>query len=106
MIDRLRALRLLAECTGRDIWSLEYCRERRVPEAWLVELKDCFESGFETDRQTIYHLGEVVNQFEGVRDLDLAYKLAAAVGVDVKRATYSALGATAEVAALKEAVDE
>ncbi len=105
-MDRMRALSLLAECTGRDIWSVEYCRERRVPEAWLEELKDCFESGFHTDRQTIYHEGQLVNQYEGVRDVDLAYRLAAAVGVDVQRATSTALGAEAEVRALKEAVDE
>ena len=105
-MERIRALALLAECCGRDIWSIEYCRKRRVPEAWLLELKDCFESGFASDRQTIYHEGEVVNQFEGVRDLDLAYRLAAEVGVDVKRATVSALGPEAEVRALQEAVDE
>ena len=106
MLDRLRALALLAECTGRDIWSLEHCRLRRVPEAWIDELKDCYESGFRSNKQTIYHEGQVVNQYEGVRDLDLATKLAAHVGVDVERVTATALGPETFVRALKEAVDE
>jgi hypothetical protein len=105
-MNRMKALSLLSECNGRDIWSIEYCRQRQVPAAWIAELRDCFESGFRTDRQTIYYDEQVVNQYEGVRDLDLAYKLAAEVGVDVQRATATSLGAEAEVQALKEAVDE
>lgn len=106
MLDRLRALTLLSECTGRDIWSIEHCRSRRVPEPWIDELKDCFETGFRTDRQTIYHEGQRVHQYEGVRDLDLAAKLAAHVGVDVERVTACTLGPETFVRALKEAVDE
>lgn len=105
-MNRMKALSLLSECTGRDIWSVEYCRQRQVPEAWIAELQDCFESGFRSDRQTIYHAERVLNQYEGVRDVDLAYKLAAEVGVDVQRATATSLGAEAEVRALQEAVDE
>ena len=105
-MNRLKALALLSECTGRDIWSVAYCRERQVPEAWIAELTDCFESGFRSDRQTIYHEEQVVNQYEGIHDRDLACKLADSVGVDVQRAIATALGPEAEVRALQEAVDE
>ena len=105
-MNRIKALALLSECTGRDIWSLEYCRERRVPEEWIAELTDCFESGFRSDRQTIYHEERVVNQYEGIHDRDLAMKLAAVIGVDVQGAIATALGPEAEVRAVKEAVDE
>ncbi len=47
-MNRLRALMLLQECTGDDIWSLEHCRLRQVPEEWIEELSDCFESGLST----------------------------------------------------------
>lgn len=102
----MRALSLLAECTGREIWSVEHCRLRRVPEPWIEQFKDCFESGFRTDRQTIYHEGHVVPQYEGVRDLDLAVRLAETLGIDVQRVTATSLGPEAIVRALKEAVDE
>ncbi len=75
MLPRLTALALLSECTGRDIWSVAYCQTKRIPQDWIEELVDCFESGFRTDRQTIYHQDQVVGQFEGVRDVDLARKL-------------------------------
>ena len=106
MLTRLQALVLLAECTGRDIWSLGHCRHRGVPEAWIAELHDAFESGFQHDRQTIYDDGRVVNQYAGVHDLELAKKLAAFLGIDVERATSTALTAEAQVQALREAVDE
>ena len=106
MITRIRALTLLSECDGYDIWSVEYCQSRRVPQAWIEELTDCFESGFRNYRQTIHHAGQVVNQYEGVRDVDLAYKLAEFLGLDSQRIAGLSLGPQAEVAALKEAIDE
>lgn len=106
MLTRIRALSLLAECSGYDIWSVEYCQSRRVPEPWVEELTDCFESGFRHYRQTIHHEGQVLHQYEGVRDVDLAYKLAEFLGIDSQRVAGLALGPEAEVLALKEAVDE
>ena len=97
---------LLSACRGDEIWSRQTCREQGVPDAWVEELADTFESGFRSDRETIYEEGRVTNQYHGVRDLDLAYKLADFLGVDVKSATELSLGRTAEVRALQEAVDE
>jgi len=42
MIARDRALALLSECLGDEIWSVEHCRLRRVPDAWIEELADAF----------------------------------------------------------------
>lgn len=104
MISRDRALALLSECTGDEIWSLEYCQLRRVPPAWIDQLSDAYESGFNSDSQTIYHQQHVTNQYHGIRDVDLAVKLGEALGVDVPRATDTALGRAAIVRAIKEAV--
>ena len=106
MISRVKAIGLLHECTGRDIWSAEYCRSRQIPEAWIAELADCFESGFKFDRDTIYHEQRVVNQYHGVRDIDLAQKLAACLGIDVELAMSRGFSPEAQVMALREAVDE
>jgi len=106
MLNRLKALSILSECTGHEIWSVAHCQQRGVPAAWIDELSDCFESGFRFDRETIYEKDQAINQYEGVHDLALAYKLAEYLGVDTARVTYSALGRSAEVQALKEAIDE
>ena len=103
---QLKALMLLNECHGDEIWSAAYCQQRGVPAAWVEELADCYESGFRFDRDTIYVENRPVNQYFGVRDRDLAFKLAEFLGVDTARATGLALGRTAEVRALQEKVDE
>ncbi len=105
-MDRLRARMLLDDCTGRDIWSVELCRQRGIPETWIEELADCYESGFRHDRQTIYEQEKVVNQYLGVHDVQLAYRLADFLGVDVPRVIALQLNCEAEVRALQEAVDE
>jgi hypothetical protein len=105
-MNPLKARILLDECTGRDIWSLEHCQRRGVPQVWIDELQDCFESGFRSDRQTIYHKKRIVNQYQGIRDVDLAYKLAEYLGVDVQATIALAPTPEAEVRALKEAADE
>jgi hypothetical protein len=97
---------LLDECTGRDIWPVDLCRSKGVPESWIEELSECFESGFQSPLQTIHLEDRIVNQFFGVRDSDLALKLGEYLGVDVARATANALGKVAEVRAIKEAVEE
>lgn len=104
MISRDRALALLSECTGDEIWSLEHCRLRRVPPVWIEQLADTYESGFAADSQTIYHQQRVTNQYHGIRDVDLAVKLGEALGVDIPRATDTALNRAAVVRAIKEAV--
>ncbi len=106
MFDRLRARMLLAECTGRDIWPLELCREKGVPEAWIEELADCFESGFDSELDTIYFENSPVNQFHGIQDLHLAHKLGDYLGVDTNGVTAMQFGRLAEVRAIQEAADE
>ena len=73
---------------------------------WIEELSDCFESGFRSDRQTIYENEKVVNQYFGIRDIDLAVRLGEYLGVDTARATSLAFSPEAAVIAIKEAVDE
>ena len=106
MLSRLRAQMLLSECRGDEIWAPDTCREKGVPESWINELTDTFESGFRSDRETIYIDSGVTNQYHGVRDLHLAYKLAEYLGVDSKAATAHTLGREAEVRALQEAVED
>ena len=106
MLTRLKARMLLDECVGDEIWSADLCRQKQIPGDWIDEMADCYESGFRTDRETIYHEARHVNQYHGIRDRDLAFKLAEFLGVETQRATELALGLRAEVAALKEAADE
>ena len=103
-LPRDRALALLTQCIGDEIWSVDFCRGQRVPEAWIEELCDAFESGYQSDRQTIYVEDQQVNQYHGVRDVDLALKLAKSMGLDVDRVTATALGRQGIVRAIKEAV--
>ena len=106
MISRIRALGLLEECTGVDIWPVDYCRERGVPEEWIAELADAFESGYDDDRDLIYYEDRPVNQFHGILDFDLAIRLGIHLGIDVQRVTATALTRPSTVQAIKEAVEE
>ena len=104
--DPTAAQMMLLKCTGDEIWDESTCRKEGVPEIWIKELKDRFESGFDSDRNTIYHNEEMVNQYEGVLDLHLAYKLAEYLGIDWERVTASAMGRRAQVEAIKAELDE
>ncbi|TWU34978.1 FMN-binding protein [Novipirellula artificiosorum] len=103
-IARHRALALLTECTGDDIWSVEHCRAHRVPEQWIDELADNFESGFRADSHTIYFKDKVTNQFRGVRDIDLAVRIAESLGLQVDRVTAATFSRRGMVAAIKQAI--
>ena len=103
-LPRHQALAILTHCVGNEIWSVGHCREAGVPEAWIEELTDVFESGFQTDSQTIYVGNNVTNQYHGVRDLDLAIQIARTLGLDVDRLKATALGRPAVVQAIKDAV--
>ena len=105
-MNSIRAQSLLLQCRGDEIWSMETCRQQGVPDAWIDELVDAFESGYDADRNTIYENGQMVNQYHGVSDLQLAYKLAEYLGIDCQQATQFALSRQAQVTALKEAVEE
>lgn len=104
MIARHRALALLTECTGDEIWSIGHCRARGVPAVWIDELSDAFESSFRSDRETIYVGDQQTNQYHGIRDVDLARKLATSMGLDVDRITATAIGRREVVTAIKTAL--
>ncbi len=103
---RDRALALLSECTGNDIWSPEHCRQAGVPEAWIEELAEAYESGFDTDRETIYYQDQVTNQYFGIRDVFLAMRLGQVLGIDVEAATATAILPADIVLAIQDAVLE
>lgn len=105
-MDAIKAQMLLMKCSGDEIWSVETCRSEGIPEQWIDELRDTFESGFNSDRNSIYVNNQLTNQYHGVLDLHLAYKLAEFLGVDWQAATQFALGRKAEVTAIKEAFEE
>ncbi len=105
-LNRLKALMLLSECTGDDIWSPEHCRLRGVPEAWFEHLSDNFESGFERDSDTIYVDERPTNQYRGLRDVDLAVKLAVYLGVNVEAVEANASSRRHFVRLIREAVEE
>lgn len=105
-MNRYKALTLLAECTGNEIWSGEHCRLRGIPEPWIEELLECYESGFQNDHQTIYYEAKLVNQFEGLRDVDIACKLGEYLGLDVKKILDTAWSPVTAVRAIREAAEE
>ena len=97
---------LLLQCTGVEIWNLDTCRNAGIPEPWIDELKDCYESGFDTDANTVYVEDRFVNQYEGVHDLKLACKLADYLGIDWRQATGPLVGREAQVRAIQAELDE
>lgn len=105
-LSELKALKLLEECTGDHIWSIEHCRLRGVPAQWVAELVDAFESGFEDDLQTIYVNDRPTNQYQGVRDVDLAKKIGSLLGVDVEDIESGVYSRAALVVRIQEAVEE
>ncbi len=106
MLDSASAQMLLMKCTGDEIWDEDLCRQEGIPNSWIEELAENFESGFDTNRNSIYVENKLVNQYRGVLDLHLAYKLAEFIGIDWKRATVSSLSRRAEVEAIKAELDE
>ena len=107
MLDSISAQMLLLKCVGDEIWSEDTCRREGVPESWIESLSDNFESGFDRDSNTIYgEDGKLTNQYRGVSDLQLAYKLADLIGLDWRSATSLAMSRRAEVEAIKELLDE
>ncbi|MCY2975582.1 MAG: hypothetical protein NTW52_13060 [Planctomycetota bacterium] len=100
------ALELLHECTGNDLWSIDHCKLRNVPAAWIEELAGGFESSYQIDSETIYVGDKTVNQYEGIRDVDLAVKLGEYLGVDTAPLQVSALTRHGLVRAIREAVEE
>lgn len=110
-LSRLKALDLLYECDGDEIWPIDHCQSRGVPSVWIDELQDCFESDFSRDEATIYEPDagrnlKRTNQFEGIRAVDLAMKLGEYLNVDVHRLEQEALSRSHLVKAICEAAEE
>ncbi len=103
---RDRALHLLAECRGDEIWSVPYCEIRGVPEAWIEADADAYESGFQFDRETIYVDHQPTNQYYGVRDVDLAKRLGAHLGIDIVRLAGQNISPQSLVRAIQQAIEE
>lgn len=97
---------LLLNCVGDQIWDEQTCLKHGIPQNWFDELVDNYESGFDHDRNTIYVNENVVNQYRGVSDLQIAYKLAEFLEIDWKLATAAVVGRRAQVAAIKAELDE
>lgn len=106
MLNRLKALTLLSECTGDDIWSVEHCQLRGIPPQWIEELANCYESGFERNTQTIYYRERMVNQYHGIRDVDLAIKLGEFLGVNIEDLIAWSPSRARLVVAIKQAIEE
>lgn len=103
------ALALLDECTGDDLWSVEHCLLRRVPQSWIDEMADAYETSYRISSQTIYvadetHGRRIVNQYYGVRDIDLAKRVAVELGIDVGSIELLTGSRSAVVRMIKEAI--
>lgn len=105
-LDPISAQMILLKCQGDEIWDVDTCRSSGIPEKWIEELLERFESGYDSDRNTIYQDNKMVNQYEGVSDLHLAYKLAEYLGIDWEKASATAISRRGIVAAIKSELDE
>ncbi len=106
IVDKIQAEMLLIECRGDEIWSVETCQAKGIPQVWITELQDCFESGFDADHNTIYENGRMVNQYHGIPDLMIAYRLAEYLGINTSPIRDSIPGRISQVNAMKAELDE
>lgn len=67
---------------------------------------DAYESGFDHSSNTIYYRERVVNQFEGVRDVDIACLIAQSLGVPIKRLIESSYSRADLVRKIRETIEE
>jgi len=106
-----RALTLLAQCTGDDLWSVDHCRAAGVPQEWIDSMADAFETSYQRDSDTIYVADttrgqRVVHQYHGIRDVDLAVRIGRLLGVPVDSLAEVQPTRVSLVRAIKEAVME
>jgi hypothetical protein len=106
MFDRYSAELLLTRCRGDEVWSLDHARELGVPESWLSELLDCYESGFDSNQNTLYTDAGLVNQYHGIADLDIAYRAAEYLGINTEQIRQLPLSRRGQVEQLKTELDE
>ena len=69
-------------------------------------MADAFESNPADDRDTIYLGGRPVGQFHGVRDVDLARRIAAELGLNVSSIESQSLSRRHLVQNIHEALEE
>ncbi len=105
-MNRSQLLLWLSECTGDEIWSIDYCRKSKIPAQWIEEMRDAYESGFNTTEEMIFYRNELVNHFEGIRDVDLACKIAQSLRINVAEIVQSQFSRTGVVRAIREAIEE
>lgn len=67
-------------------------------------MSDAYESGFQRDSQTIYTDDGVTNQYHGIRDVDLAIRLAHSMGIRIDANALARFGRARLVQAIKDAV--
>lgn len=77
-----------------------------VPESWLSELMDCYESGFDTNQNTLYTDSGLVNQYHGIADLDVAYRAAEYLGINTEQIRRLPLSRCGQVEQLKAELDD
>lgn len=106
MIDSISAQMLLLKCVGDEIWPVDVCRTNGVPEAWIDELIENYESGFDRHDNMIFTDDGLTNQFRGISDLLLARRLAERIGIDWQAATAGIADRCNQVSAIKEMLDE
>ena len=106
MINQLNALALLQECRGDEIWSLEHCENAGVPMEWVEQLAACFESGFDRQTNLIYEQTGLTNQYHGIRDLDLAYRIAEYLGYNCDSIRSLVFDRRRQVHAIKQMIEE
>lgn len=107
MFDSVAAQMILLKCVGDEIWSEATCRESGVPDSWIEELCENYESGFDSETNMIYgEDGKLTNQYRGVSDLLLARKLADFIGLDWQSASALAFDRRGEVSAIQDLLDE
>lgn len=80
-IARIHALRLISLCNPDDIWSIDDCTKSRVPTDWIDAFRETYESNFEDPSSTIQQDGRKLNQYHGVRAIDIAVQAAVGLGL-------------------------
>ncbi len=106
MLNRLKALTLLSECTGDDIWSVEHCQQRGIPPEWIEELADCYESGYDRNSQTIYYQIAWSINITVCAMWTLRLKLGEFLGIDVEELIALAPSRARLVLAIRQAIED
>lgn len=69
-------------------------------------MADAFESGFDDHRQTIFVGDQIVGHYHGIRDVDLARRIAAEIGLNVAEIESRSISRSHLVQNIHEAIEE